>query len=81
LGLRGLKILAPALEARIDDRALYPLWEAVEELSVHVLIHFGMLGAGGGIAWSERDNPGVWSKSHATFRAFSSSCPTSGFSM
>ena len=59
LGLRGLKILAPALEARIDDRALYPLWEAVEELSVHVLIHFGMLGAGGGIAWSERDNPGT----------------------
>src|SRR5207245_122863 len=26
LKLRGLKILAPALERRIDDRHLYPLW-------------------------------------------------------
>ena len=59
LGLRGLKILAPALERRIDDRDLYPLWEAVEELGVPVLIHFGMLGAGGGISWNERDNPGA----------------------
>ena len=57
LGLRGLKILAPALERRIDDRDLYPLWEAVEELGVPVLIHFGVLGAGGGISWNERDNP------------------------
>ena len=24
-----------------------------------VLIHFGMLGAGGGISWNERDNPGA----------------------
>src|SRR5229473_3331221 len=30
LKLRGLKILAPALERRIDERDLYPLWEAVE---------------------------------------------------
>ena len=49
----------PALERRIDDRDLYPLWEAVEELGVPVLIHFGMLGAGGGISWNERDNPGA----------------------
>jgi len=56
LKLRGLKILAPALERRIDDRDLYPLWEAVEDLGVPVLIHFGMLGAGGGISWNERDN-------------------------
>jgi len=59
LGLKGLKILAPALERRIDDRDLYPLREAVEELCVPVLIHFGMLGAGGGISWNERDNPGA----------------------
>ncbi|TME94486.1 MAG: hypothetical protein E6I52_23195 [Chloroflexi bacterium] len=39
LGLRGLKILAPALERRIDDRDLYPPWEAVEELGVPVQIH------------------------------------------
>ena len=59
LGLRGLKVLAPALERRIDDRDLYPLWQTVEELGVPVLIHFGMLGAGGGISWNERDNPGA----------------------
>jgi uncharacterized protein len=59
LGLRGLKILAPALERRIDDRALYPLWEVIERQGVPVLIHFGMLGAGGGISWNERDNPGA----------------------
>src|SRR5438128_2452818 len=56
LGLRGLKILAPALERRIDDKSLYPLWETVEALGVPVLIHFGMLGGGGGISWNERDN-------------------------
>jgi predicted TIM-barrel fold metal-dependent hydrolase len=59
LGLRGLKILAPALERRIDDKSLYPLWETVETLGVPVLIHFGMLGGGGGISWNERDNPGA----------------------
>jgi uncharacterized protein len=59
LGLRGLKILAPALERRIDDRDLYPLWQVVESFGVPVLIHFGMLGAGGGISWNERDNPGA----------------------
>src|SRR5260370_13475178 len=34
LGLRGLKILAPALKRRIDDRELYPLWEVVERHAV-----------------------------------------------
>ena len=58
LHMRGLKILAPALERRIDDRQLYPLWETIEELGVPVLIHFGMLGAGGGISWNGRDHPG-----------------------
>ena len=59
LGLRGLKILAPALERRIDDRDLYPVWQVIEGLGVPVLIHFGMLGGGGGISWNERDNPGA----------------------
>ena len=58
LGLRGLEIIAPALERRIDDRELYPLWETVEAMRAPVLIHFGMLGAGGGTAWNGRDNPG-----------------------
>jgi uncharacterized protein len=58
LRLNGLKILAPALERRIDDRQLYSLWETIEDLGVPVLIHFGMLGAGGGISWNGRDQPG-----------------------
>src|SRR6185295_9134647 len=48
LGLRGLKILAPALEQPVNERELYPVWEVCEKLGIPVLIHFGMLGAGGG---------------------------------
>ena len=59
LGLRGLKILAPALDGRIDDPDLNPIWRVAEDLGIPVLIHFGMLGAGGGISWNERDNPGA----------------------
>jgi predicted TIM-barrel fold metal-dependent hydrolase len=59
LGLRGYKILAPALERPVSDRVLYPIWEVCERLGIPVLIHFGMLGAGGGISWNGRDNPGL----------------------
>ena len=59
LGLSGFKILAPALDRPINDRQLYPLWEICEALGIPVLIHFGMLGAGGGISWNGRDNPGL----------------------
>jgi hypothetical protein len=38
---------------------LYPVWEVCERLGIPVLIHFGMLGAGGGISWNGRDNPGL----------------------
>lgn len=50
LGLRGYKVIAPALQGRIDDRALWPVWTAAEELGIPVLIHFGVLDGGGGIA-------------------------------
>lgn len=50
LGLRGFKMIASAQTRPIDDRALYPLWEAAERLGVPVLIHFGVLGGGGGPA-------------------------------
>lgn len=50
LGLRGYKILAPSLTGRIDDPALYPVWEVCQELDIPVLVHFGPLGGGGGIA-------------------------------
>lgn len=59
LGLRGYKILAPALERPVSERELYPIWEVCERLGIPVLIHFGMLGAGGGISWNGKDNPGL----------------------
>jgi len=59
LGLKGLKILGPALERPVNERELYPVWEVCERLGIPVLIHFGMLGAGGGISWNGRDNPGL----------------------
>jgi len=59
LGLKGLKILAPALERPVNERDVYPVWETCERLGIPVLIHFGMLGAGGGISWNRRDNPGL----------------------
>jgi uncharacterized protein len=49
-GLKGLKILAPDLEGRLDDKSLYPLWEVAEKHKIPVLIHFGILGGAGGIA-------------------------------
>ena len=50
LGLKGYKLIAPALSKPIDDRSAYPAWEAAAELGIPVLIHFGTLGGGGGIA-------------------------------
>ena len=50
LGLKGYKIIASGLTRPIDDRAGYPLWEMAEKLEVPVLIHFGVLGGGGGPA-------------------------------
>ena len=52
LGLRGYKIIASGLTKPIDDKAGYQLWEKAEELEVPVLIHFGVLGGGGGPARS-----------------------------
>jgi len=49
-GLKGLKILAPDLEDRLDNKSLYPLWKVAEKHKIPVLIHFGILGGAGGIA-------------------------------
>ena len=49
LGLSGYKMFATSLRRRIDDPALYPLWQVAEELQVPVLIHFGILGGAGGV--------------------------------
>lgn len=57
LGLRGYKVLAPALAGPIDDPVLDPIWQTCEELGIPVVIHFGILGGGGGIAYHENINP------------------------
>jgi predicted TIM-barrel fold metal-dependent hydrolase len=47
-GLRGYKVIAPALAGAIDDDALLPVWQAAEDLEIPVLVHFGTLDGGGG---------------------------------
>lgn len=49
-GFKGYKILAPTLTRSIADESLALLWEVCEKYSIPVLIHFGVLGGGGGIA-------------------------------
>lgn len=49
-GLKGYKIMAPDLPGRIDDEALNPVWEVAEKYEIPVLIHFGIMGAAGGVA-------------------------------
>ncbi|MEQ8675897.1 MAG: amidohydrolase family protein [Aggregatilineales bacterium] len=56
-GFRGYKLLAPMLDRPIEDEAAYPVWEVCAELDIPVLIHFGIQGGGGGIAWHENINP------------------------
>lgn len=57
LGLRGYKVLAPALPRPIDDEAAYLVWEVAARHRIPVLIHFGILGGGGGVAWHQNINP------------------------
>ncbi len=57
LGMRAYKLIAPALDRPIEDLAAYPVWEMCAELDIPVLVHFGILGSGGGIAWHENINP------------------------
>jgi len=66
-GMRGYKVLAPALDGRIDDESLYPLWEVAEELGIPVLIHFGTLDGGGGTAAHPNIDPLVL---HPVAKAF-----------
>jgi len=58
LGLRGFKIIASGSRTPIDSKEAYPLWEMAEDLEVPVLMHFGVLGGGGGPAYDLRNmNP------------------------
>ena len=59
LGLRGLKQLGPAMPMAINDPSLYPVWEVCERLGLPVLIHFGMLGAAGGVSYHVNMSPAI----------------------
>lgn len=48
LGLSGFKVIASYQTQPIDDKALYPLWEVANGLEIPVIMHFGVLGGGGG---------------------------------
>ena len=50
LGLKGYKILGPAVDRPISDPSFDPLWEIAQDAGIPVLIHFGIMGAAGGIA-------------------------------
>ena len=58
LGLKGYKVIASSQVRPIDDKSLYPVWEMAEKLGIPVIIHFGVLGGGGGPALDLRNmNP------------------------
>lgn len=67
LGLSGFKVLAPALRGAIDDEALHPVWQVADELGIPVLVHFGQLDGGGGIAQHQNIDP---LKLHDVAKAF-----------
>jgi predicted TIM-barrel fold metal-dependent hydrolase len=52
LDLRGYKVIGSGQVKPIDSRDAYPVWEMAERLGVPVLIHFGVLGGGGGPAYN-----------------------------
>ena len=52
LGLKGYKIIGSSQSQPVDSDEAYPLWEMAERLGVPVLIHFGVLGGGGGPAYN-----------------------------
>jgi uncharacterized protein len=59
LKLKGLKQLAPAMPKPINDPSLYPVWEVCERLGIPALIHFGMLGAAGGVSYHPNISPAI----------------------
>ena len=59
LHLKGLKQLALAMSKPINDPSLYPVWEVCERLGIPALIHFGMLGAAGGVSYHPNISPAI----------------------
>lgn len=56
-GFRGMKIIAPLVDQPLNDRAFFPLWEVAEKYRIPIIIHFGVLGGGGGIGNHVNINP------------------------
>jgi len=58
LGLKGFKVIASSQSKPIDDKSLYPVWETADGLGIPVIMHFGVLGGGGGPTTDPRNmNP------------------------
>ena len=56
-GLKGFKAFGPRFELPLDDRRYWPLWEILAERRRPVLIHYGVLGGGGGTVFHPRMSP------------------------
>jgi len=58
LMLKGFKVIASSQTNPIDDKSLYPVWEVANSLEIPVIMHFGVLGGGGGFPTDLRNmNP------------------------
>ncbi|MDK2878442.1 MAG: uncharacterized protein PWR06_1158 [Thermoanaerobacteraceae bacterium] len=56
-GLKGYKIMGPVVKTPLCDKKLYPVWEVASKYEIPILIHFGILGGGGGVGSAENINP------------------------
>lgn len=56
-GLKGYKTYGPRFELPLDDRRYWPLWELLAERRRPVLIHYGVLGGGGGTVFHPSMSP------------------------
>ncbi len=56
-GMKGYKILGPLVDSPLSDKKYYPLWEICQEKNIPVLIHYGLLGAAGGVAEAVNISP------------------------
>ena len=56
-GLKGYKIFAPLVYKPLADPSFRAIWETAESFNLPVLIHFGILGGGGGIASGANISP------------------------
>lgn len=56
-GLKGFKTFGPRFALPLDDRRYWPLWEMLAERRAPVLIHYGVLGGGGGTVFHPSMSP------------------------